>query len=128
MKLSTEVKKYVVLTFAGGKYFITQQEFDKILATPNNSSVIIQKTPVKISNIAEIPPIEEYFNQHPNERPEFYPDTQLYLKNYVSGMSDQRRKIAISKVIEGFKQYFQGREIPITAQNLLNGMIRKWNG
>ena len=121
---------YILKTFTGGNYEITEEQNLKLKSKSLGQNVEIDGRVIRCSNIAEIIPIEEYYQQNPNKRPQTqqYKDyTSNTITNALKGMTKVKRDRALKKIIEGFEKHFDGREIPFKSRKMLNYFIRKAN-
>lgn len=73
MQLSTEVKNRVLYFHGGQKVFVTAEQEDNItrLSTTNQKTFSLNGHLTTFSSIARFGDIEDYFNDHPEERPEY---------------------------------------------------------
>ncbi|MCK4782091.1 hypothetical protein KAS79_04205, partial [Candidatus Parcubacteria bacterium] len=116
MQISTDVKKFVVITFTGGHHFITEKQ-NEILKTLNNqSNITINNCVVHCKNIAEILTTEKYYETYPNKQPANQYKNYSSISDTINSFSNERRKRALQSIIKGFEKHFKGREIPLQSQ------------
>lgn len=70
MKLTTEVKNYIIITFSKDKHWITEKQYEVISKCDGGKIINLGHTTINTSNIASIMTEAEYHNQFPKERPQ----------------------------------------------------------
>ena len=68
----TELNTYVILTFSGNKYFITERQEKKLRGMSKDDIIPLNGNTIKASAISEIITLADYYSQHPSERPLVY--------------------------------------------------------
>ena len=119
--------EFMLITYTGGKYPINAEQEETIFKSPNDANLRINGVYIAKKNIAEIPTLVDYYMQHPDERPDVYPETKLYLTTELQAMTPEKREKALNAIIKGFNKHFEGREIPKASQQLLDHMIERVN-
>ena len=91
---------YAVISFTGSHYLITQDQEKKLSMINKNDNIDINGAIVRGSNIAEIIPIQEYYKQYPEKRPEQTPQPIKYLPK--EKISAERHAKRIQAMKDGF--------------------------
>jgi len=109
-QVSTSVFTHVIVFFDGGRKFITQEQYDFIIRTTAISKSI--STPqlgyIAFASIAKIPEIEDFYQQFPDERPQYSRnDFEEKYPDYTHGNQQIRRPTALARegMIIGLRQY-----------------------
>lgn len=122
--LTTNLKTHIIITFTGGKYFITQEQYNVISKMDNNKKIILPSAVINTNVISEIQTINEYYNNHPDERPQFdnYDNKKLPERLPYSA---KRHFNALNEMKKGFLRHFIGRTIPEKSQAILDNINEK---
>ena len=118
-------KKYVVITFNKGEYYIDERQHNIVLKMGINDKIDIDVNIIFGKSIAEIITVDEKnrrdFDIKTTITPDYYKDFTGIDKT-LSNFSPERRKRAMEKVRAGFLKNFEGREIPYQAKLVLKNM------
>jgi len=102
--------EYVLITFTGSKIFLTEEENNRFINLSLDQSVVIGKHRIKGSNIAEITPIDKYYQDHPQDRPE--PSYKQLETPKEKPMNKERYLNASRSTLKGLRQYIDEAEKP----------------
>lgn len=62
-------KQFMLITMSGIKHIITEPQYEILLRSPEKSKIIINGNQVNSSSISDVVELNEYYCQHPEERP-----------------------------------------------------------
>lgn len=119
-QLSTEVKTHVLITFSGSKHMITDEQEKTLRKASDQDRIYIGSTMIRVSTIKQVMPIEEYYQQFPEERPQY--SNYSYKPTPEMPYSAKRHYNAIVSMRSGFLKHFNGRELNNKAQKILDVM------
>ena len=119
---SKNVKTHILITYAGTKHFLTAEQELSLRGMADSDRVYTEKGMVRVNTIKEILPVDEYYLEHPEQRPVInsgpttFPPTMPY--------SQTRHRRALDNMRRGFTGYFTGREMPKKAKKILENFDR----
>lgn len=115
---------FILTTMDGAKIKISKKQEEYLTKVPSNKLVNLGASTINTSTIATIVPIEEYYRQHPDERP------QADVVNY-SQLPSPRNKInkqsALINLTKGLKKFCGEYKGSKKAEKLLENMTYKLN-
>ncbi len=126
------INTHVVITFTGGKYFITKQ-YHNILKNLNfQGTITLNKSIIHAKNIAEVLPIQEYYKQHPKEIPApkfpIFTPQEDQINQILSPIKSKEKRIrALGQMMVGLKKYIIKNGTTGKAEKLLKHMETKLN-
>lgn len=126
-QLSKEIKTHIVITINKNKYFITSQQEIFLRTAEMRDSIYTDKGMFKVHQITEILPIEEYYNNNPEERPQYDNYPKISLPATMKNFTPARHKKAIDCMAKGFKKHFGTRPIPPVSQKMLDQFVLRLN-
>lgn len=107
-QVSNEVKNFVLITYAKTKYFITEKQYTTILSIGQGKIIKSGEFTINTSTIAEILPVEDYYQNNPKERPQhtnysferpkYTPETKMTKVRYLR---------ALNGMLKGVKKYIR---------------------
>lgn len=104
-QLQIKQKEYIILFKDNSVKIITERQYDFILTNLDKKAQFIIKKEVYDKNMfSKIMPLEEYYKQYPDKRPEITPE----YKNFDEPIpfTKQRRIKAFTSLISGFKSTY----------------------
>jgi len=103
--LTTEVKTHVIITHAGGHYFITSQQNDNLELIGLGEFFEVEGNKIKGSSIAEVMTVDQYYNTYPNKRPapKFEDGFKKY-ENLSTGVIDRSGVKELQDLMRGVKR------------------------
>jgi len=124
----TEPKKWVLLTYAGSKHFITDKQEAILRRSADNDRIYTDKGMVRVATVKEILPLEEYYLAHPEEKPEAPP--KLFQNTPAQPFTKDRRIRALESMIRGISGYiesdrYQGTDKPIKLRELMTKRLEE---
>lgn len=119
-QISNNLSTHVVLTYSNNCYFITQKQEIALRSMNDNDRFYVNTFMVRVNTIKEILPIEEYYQNHPDKRPQYdnYENKTLEKIPY----SAQRHLNGLKEMRRGFLNHFSGRELPAQSKKILETM------
>ena len=122
MEIQKFEQRYMLLTMSGQKIEISENQETQLRKTSNNKLVKLNGITINTSTISAIIPLQEYYKQHPEEKPI---NIETFSAPKQISFTKQRYIKTLDRMIESFKGVFKGRNIPEQSQNILTFMIMK---
>lgn len=122
MSLSTEVKKYVLITLAGTKHFLTTEQEINLRKIGKGDSFVVEGAKIWEHQISMIMTTGEYYKQFPEEAPEYRP---IFTTEKPKPFTRERHIRGLENMINGFKSVFAGRKMPEKSNAILVKMESK---
>jgi hypothetical protein len=126
--ISTEVFSNVIIFHDGSRKFITEEQYTYLLEQQSlgHKSITTPKLGyIAYSSIAKIPEILDFYNQYPDERPEYRPEwkgpvTEPYKSLEEQALATERGRNGLIEGLNKFINQAQGRgENPVHAMEIL---------
>jgi hypothetical protein len=107
-EISKNVKTHVILTFQKNKHFISQAVNEQLQKLSNNDMIKLDDgRMLRLSTVAEILPIEEYYKNHPDERPQYnnYTNPKLEKVEPMTSWSKRKQIRIYESCLKGIRKY-----------------------
>ena len=104
------MKTHIIVTYTGSKIEITAEQELKLRHLGKDDKVYIDSHLVKGSNIAEVLPIETYYQNHPKERP--MPEYKALKAPEIKPLTRERYINACRSTLRGIRQYIDNSPKP----------------
>jgi hypothetical protein len=108
--ITNDVKNHVALTISGNKHYITQAQAEAMLNMGKDERVTIGTTLIRMSTVAEILPLADYYDSHPEERPAQTPQNPP--EEPMTPWTKERYLRAKRSMLRGIEKYIAGAEEP----------------
>ena len=117
-QLTTELKTHALTTIGGNVYFITENQRQTAINADMNTALILGDIMLLVHQIAEIIPINIYYENHPEKRAERSPaHEQDFTNSFLpKKLKKEERITVLRQTLKGYIDYWKGRDMPECAK------------
>jgi hypothetical protein len=121
-------RTHAVITMQGNKHLITLQQFEtlQILSLDDMLRIDVRGTSIKISTIAEVLPLEEFYKQYPDQKPAVYSKMEWLeeVPQGIDGLLANAPKRGLEEMIKGIRKFIKENPGAEKAKILARRMIQ----
>ena len=122
MEIQKFEQRYMLLTMSGQKIEISENQEVQLRKTASNKLVKLNGITINTSTISGIIPLQEYYKQHPDEKPV---NVETFSAPKPISFTKQKYIDTLDKMITSFKSVFKDRDIPEQSQKILVSIITR---
>ena len=129
MAISTEVKKYVIISYTGVHHFITEAQEKSLRGMSDTGKIFVNNASIPVKNVAEILPIDKYYESFPNKK--IAPEVKTFCSGKLfANLSPEERLNLYRRMAKEMKKYmqsteYQGTQGPLTILDAYNKKINQ---
>jgi predicted ferric reductase len=129
MKISTEVKTFVILSYTGVHHFITDEQEKALRTMSNTGKIFVNRATVFVKDIGGILPIDKYYETFPEKKVDPTVKTFYSNKNYCNLSASERLNL-YKRMAKEMKKYiasseYQGTQGPLNILETYNKKINQ---